>query len=106
MRLTGRRHGVGRLGVKSPGPKPGLLAVVLRGGDPLSPDQPSEQLRQPRDVDGDPTRLVLCEHLGLPRFAAAEDRSWTGVSVAARPRTRVWSTGLLGRSNRRIVAAR
>jgi hypothetical protein len=29
-----------------------------------------QQLRQPRDVDGDPPRLVLRQHLGLERVAA------------------------------------
>jgi hypothetical protein len=28
----------------------------------------AKQLRQPRDVDGDPSRLVFREHLCLPRF--------------------------------------
>jgi hypothetical protein len=27
-----------------------------------------KQLRQPRDVDGDASRLILREHLGLPRL--------------------------------------
>jgi hypothetical protein len=31
----------------------------------VGPDLP-EQLRQPRDVDGDPSRLVVREHVGLP----------------------------------------
>jgi hypothetical protein len=28
-----------------------------------------EQLRQPRDVDGDPSRLIIREHFCLPGFA-------------------------------------
>jgi hypothetical protein len=36
-----------------------------------------ERLRQPRDFDGDPSRLVLCQHLRPPRFGLAP----SGVNV-------------------------
>jgi hypothetical protein len=49
---------------------------------------PSERgvLRQPRDVDGDPPRLVLREHLCLPRFGVVVARIEVseGLSVGQR----------------------
>jgi hypothetical protein len=39
----------------------GISLAVIR-------DHPPKQLWQPRDVDGDPTRLVFVSTLGLQRF--------------------------------------
>ena len=41
-----------------------------------------EQLRQPRDVDGDPPRLVLREHLRLQSFGRIVARIQIGQRLA------------------------
>jgi hypothetical protein len=51
----------------------------MRRGISRSPRGLPERLRQPRDFDGDPSRLVLCQHLRPPRFGFAP----SGVVMAA-----------------------
>jgi hypothetical protein len=92
---------------------PPLEFMSSMRGDPLSVPPASSSAKTTRMLSGwsnlRPTDMTsrlwraLASSLGY--IAAAEDRIWTGVSVAARPCTRVRSTGLLDPSNRRIVAA-
>jgi hypothetical protein len=63
-----------------------VFRLVLRSQSPPRWLCAAQQFRQPRDVQRDPSRLVLCQHLCLPCFgfvlAAVEVRERLPVGVA------------------------
>jgi hypothetical protein len=71
---------------------PALRARYVQTKDSIAIHLP-KQPRQPRDVDGDPSRLVLREHLRLTRFGFVLSR----VDVRERLPVGVPETDLPGR---------
>jgi hypothetical protein len=58
-----------------------------------------ERLRQPRDfVDGDPSRLVLCQHLRPPRFGFAPSE-WTYATPSVLWNISEWMEHVIARAD-------
>ncbi len=63
-----------------------------------------EQLRQPCHVDGDPARLVLRQHLGLPSFVFIVARVDVNESLAVGVADDIAARDLVGSPRRREAA--